>query len=312
MNYYFLFQLDLFKILFTNITQRKMNTNNNHNNQDNESGYEFGKKVAVITGSSKGIGRAIALNFAKSKEYSSIVINSRRVDEAEIVVQEIKKTTICDSIAIPGDVAQEKDCIRLIDETVDKFQRLDVLVNNAGIQKEIPLTETTLQDWYNIISVDLTGPFICSREAVKQMKIQNNPHGGCIINISSVHQIIPRPHYIPYATSKGGIEMMTKSMALELATENIRVNIVAPGAIDTDMNINLRTNAQERENTLRKIPMGRIGMDIEVANVVEFLASNKASYMTGSTVIVDGGMTLYPSFSLDYDHNSSHIFPKTM
>ena len=282
----------------------------NNNNQDNESISKSGERVAVITGSSKGIGRAIALNFAKSKDYSSIVINSRSIDEAELVVQEIKKTTSCDSIAIPGDVAQEKDCIRLIDETVDKFQRLDVLVNNAGIQKEIPLTETTLQDWYNIISVDLTGPFICSREAVKQMKVQNNPRGGCIINISSVHQIIPRPHYVPYATSKGGIDMMTKTMALELATENIRVNIVAPGAIDTDMNINLRTNIQERENTLRKIPMGRIGKDEEVANVVEFLASNKASYITGSTVIVDGGMTLYPSFSLDYDHNSTHIFPK--
>ena len=282
----------------------------NDDNQDNESLFKSGKKVAVITGSSKGIGRAIALNFAKSKDYSSIVINSRRIDEAELVVQEIKKTTSCDSIAISGDVAQEKDCIRLIDETVDKFQRLDVLVNNAGIQKEIPLTETTLQDWYNIISVDLTGPFICSREAVKQMKVQNNPRGGCIINISSVHQIIPRPHYVPYATAKGGIDMMTKTMALELATENIRVNIVAPGAIDTDMNINLRTNIQERENTLRKIPMGRIGKDEEVANVVEFLASNKASYITGSTVIVDGGMTLYPSFSLDYDRNSTHIFPK--
>ena len=281
-----------------------------NNNQDNESLTQSGERVAVITGSSKGIGRAIALNFAKSKDYSSIVINSRRIDEAELVVQEIKRTTSCDSIAIPGDVAQEKDCIRLIDETVDKFQRLDVLVNNAGIQKEIPLTETTLQDWYNIISVDLTGPFICSREAVKQMKVQNNPRGGCIINISSVHQIIPRPHYVPYATSKGGIEMMTKTMALELATENIRVNIVAPGTIDTDMNINLRTDVRERENTLRKIPMGRIGKDEEVANVVEFLASNKASYMTGSTVIVDGGMTLYPSFSLDYDHNSTHIFPK--
>ena len=282
----------------------------NNNNQDNEGISKSEGRIAVITGSSRGIGRAIALNFAKSKEYSSIVINSRRIDEAELVVQEIKKNTSCDSIAIPGDVSQEKDCIRLIDETVGKFQRLDVLVNNAGIQKDIPLTETTLQDWYNIISVDLTGPFICSREAVKQMKVQNDPCGGCIINISSVHQIIPKPHYVPYATSKGGIEMMTKTMALELATDNIRVNIVAPGAIDTDMNINLRTNVEERENTLRKIPMGRIGKDEEVANVVEFLASNKASYITGSTVIVDGGMTLYPSFALDYDHNSTHIFPK--
>lgn len=270
-------------------------------------------KVAVVTGSSKGIGRAIALSFAKaeSSEYSAIVINSRKIEEAEKVVEEIKSISKCEAIAISGDVAKEEDCIKLIEETVKKFNRIDVLVNNAGIQKEIPFTETTLQDWYNIISVDLTGPFICSREAVKHMKLQKNPKGGCIINISSVHQIIPKPHYIPYATSKGGIDMMAKTMALELAADNIRVNIVAPGAIDTDMNISLRNDLQERENTLRRIPMGRIGSDQEVANVVEFLASNKASYITGSTIVVDGGMTLYPSFGLhSADKNSNSIFPK--
>jgi len=270
-------------------------------------------KVAVITGSSKGIGKAIALSFARSvsDKYSAIVINSRKIDEAEKVVQEIKKISRCESIAISGDVAKEGDCIKLIEETIEKFHRIDVLVNNAGIQKEIPFTETTLQDWYNIISVDLTGPFICSREAVKHMKLQKNPTGGCIINVSSVHQIIPKPHYIPYATSKGGIDMMTKTMALELAADNIRVNIVAPGAIDTDMNISLRNDVQERENTLKKIPMGRIGSDEEVANVTEFLASSKASYITGSTIVVDGGMTLYPSFGINStDHISNHIFPK--
>lgn len=266
-------------------------------------------KVAIITGSSKGIGRAIALAFAKSNEYSSLVINSRRLQEAELVVEEIKKTTSCNAVAIVGDVSKEEDCIYLITETVNKFNRIDVLVNNAGIQKDIPLTETTLQDWYNIISVDLTGPFICSREVVKQMKVQDNPRGGCIINISSVHQIIPKPHYLPYATSKGGIDMMTKTMALELAADSIRVNIVAPGAIDTDMNMSLRTDIKEREKTLKKIPLGRIGKDEEVANVVEFLASSKASYITGTTIVVDGGMTLYPSFGLDYDNNPKHIFP---
>lgn len=270
-------------------------------------------KVAVVTGSSKGIGKAVALSFARaeSSEYSAIVINSRKIDEAEKVVQEIKKISNCESIAISGDVSKEEDCIKLIEETIKKFHRIDVLVNNAGIQKEIPFTETTLQDWYDIISVDLTGPFICSREAVKHMKLQKNPTGGCIINISSVHQIIPKPHYIPYATSKGGIDMMTKTMALELAADNIRVNIVAPGAIDTDMNISLRNDLQERENTLKRIPMGRIGSDKEVANVVEFLASSKASYITGSTIVVDGGMTLYPSFGLHFtDDNPNHIFPK--
>ncbi len=269
-------------------------------------------KVALITGSSKGIGKSIALSFAKSlsSEYSAIIINSRKLEEAELVSQEIKKVSTCDSIAIAGDISQEKDCIRLIEETINKYQRIDVLVNNAAIQKEIPFTETTLKDWYDIISVDLTGPFICSREAVKHMKEQNNPKGGCIINISSVHQIIPKPHYIPYATSKGGIDMMTKTLALELAADNIRVNIVAPGAIDTDMNIALRENIQEREKTLKRIPVGRIGKDEEVANVVEFLASSKASYITGTTIVVDGGMTLYPSFGLESEEDSAHIFPK--
>lgn len=279
---------------------------------DNDNNMTTGK-VAVVTGSSKGIGKAIALSFARteSSEYSAIVINSRKTDEAEQVVQEIRKISKCESIAISGDVSKEEDCIKLIEETVKKFHRIDVLINNAGIQKEIPFTETTLQDWYNIISVDLTGPFICSREAVKHMKLQKNPTGGCIINISSVHQIIPKPHYIPYATSNGGIDMMTKTMALELAADNIRVNIVAPGAIDTDMNINLRNDLQERDNTLKRIPTGRIGSDLEVANVVEFLASSRASYITGSTIVVDGGMTLYPSFGLhSTDNNPNHIFPK--
>lgn len=283
---------------------------NNINRKDKKLNELARRKVAVITGSSKGIGRAIAIAFAKSNEYSSLIINSRKLEEAERVVEEIKKSTDCDAVAIIGDVSEEEDCVRLISETVRKFDRIDVLVNNAGIQKDIPLTETSLSDWYNIISVDLTGPFICSREAVKQMKVQDNPQGGCIINISSVHQIIPKPHYVPYATSKGGIDMMTKTMALELAPDNIRVNIVAPGAIDTDMNLSLRKDEKEREKTLKKIPLGRIGKDEEVANVVEFLASSKASYITGSTFVVDGGMTLYPSFGLDEEHNSKHIFPK--
>ena len=136
------------------------------------------------------------------------------------------------------------------------------------------------------------------------MQTQENPQGGCIINISSVHQQIPKPHYIPYATSKAGLEMMTKTMALELAKDNIRANIVAPGAIDTDMNIELRENKVELENVLKRIPLGRVASAEEVANVVEFLASDKASYVTGTTFFVDGGMTLYPSFGISSEHDT--------
>jgi glucose 1-dehydrogenase len=266
----------------------------------------MGNKIAIVTGSSKGIGKAIAIAFAKSKEYSAVVTNSRKLEEAEQVSEEIKAIG-CNSIAILADVSKESDCIRLVEETVKQFNRIDVLVNNAGIQDDLPLTEINLEEWYKIIGVDLTGPFICSREAVKYMKKQRNPKGGCIINISSVHQAIPKPHYVPYATSKAGIEMMTKTMALELAKDNIRANIVAPGAIDTDMNIELRENKAALEDVIKKIPMGRVASADEVANVVEFLASEKASYVTGASYFVDGGMTLYPGFGITSEHeNAEH------
>ncbi|MDQ5830657.1 MAG: SDR family oxidoreductase, partial [Thermoproteota archaeon] len=252
------------------------------------------------TGSSKGIGRAIALAFAKSNTYSGIVVNARKREEAERVAKEVQDIGNSNSIAVIADVSQEADCIRLIDEIVKYYGRIDVLVNNAGIQQEVPFEDTSIEVWQKIIAVDLTGPFVCSREAVKHM-LNQNPKGGCIINISSVHQIIPKPHYLPYATSKAGIEMMTKTLALELAHDNIRVNAVAPGAIETDMNEELKEDRAELNKVLRRIPLRRIGTSEEVANMVEFLASDKASYVTGSTFFVDGGMTLYPSFGPSFD-----------
>jgi glucose 1-dehydrogenase len=257
-------------------------------------------KVAIITGSDRGIGRAIALGFAKSDTYAGIVVSARNRDETERVAKEIQDIGNSDSIAVIADVSQETDCIRLIDETVKHYGRIDVLVNNAGIQQEVPFEDTSVEIWQKIIAVDLTGPFVCSRETVKHM-INQNPKGGCIINISSVHQIIPKPHYVPYATSKAGIEMMTKTMALELAQDNIRVNVVAPGAIETDMNQELKEDKAELNKVLRRIPLRRIGTPEEIANMVEFLASDKASYVTGSTFFVDGGMTLYPSFGPSFD-----------
>lgn len=258
-------------------------------------------KIAVVTGSSKGIGRAIAIAFAKSQTYSGIVINSRKLSDAQLVSRDIDALG-CPSIAIEADISKESDCIRLIAEAVTHFGRLDVLVNNAGIQQQVPFENISIDEWHKILEVDLTGPFVCSREAVRHMLAQV-PKGGCIINISSVHQTIPKPLYVPYATSKAGIEMMTKTMALELAAEGIRVNSVAPGAIETDMNEELKIDKVKLQNVLRRVPLGRIGTPEEVANVVEFLASDKASYVTGSSFLVDGGMTLYPSFSPSFDKN---------
>jgi glucose 1-dehydrogenase len=272
-------------------------TNRKNNDNDQEKKQRTGSKIAIVTGSSEGIGKAIAIAFARSGEYSGIVVNSRRLEEAQQVVDEIKALG-CDSIAIQADVSKENDCISLIEGTIRKYGRIDVLVNNAGIQKDVPFEQTSIEEWYKIIGVDLTGPFVCSREAIKYMEKQNDPKGGCIINISSVHQTIPKPHYVPYATSKAGIEMMTKTMALELAKDNIRANLVAPGAIETNMNSDLKENKEMLEKVLNQIPVRRIGSPEEVANVVEFLASYKASYVTGTTFYVDGGMTLYPSFGI--------------
>jgi len=277
------------------ISQKTLESNNQNNDLKKN-------KIAIVTGSSEGIGKSIAIAFAKSCDYSGIVINSRKINDAQITANEIKtygESNNINTIAIQADISVESDCINLIEKTIEHFGRIDVLVNNAGIQKEIPIEETTLDDWYKIIAVDLTGPFVCSREAIKHMEKQQNPPSGgyCIINISSVHQTIPKPHFVPYATSKAGIEMMTKTMALELAKKNIRANLVAPGAIDTDMNKTLRDNKEVLEKVLKQIPINRIGNPEEVANVVEFLASEKASYITGTTIYVDGGMTLYPSFA---------------
>jgi glucose 1-dehydrogenase len=177
--------------------------------------------------------------------------------------------------------------------TVKHYGRIDVLVNNAGIQQEVPFEKTSTELWYIIMVVDLTGPFICSREAVKHM-LNQNPKGGCIINISSLYQIIPKPHYVPYVTSMARIEMMTMIMALKLAQYNIRVNVVAPGAIETDMTEELKENNAEPNRVLIGIiPLARLGTPEGVANAVEFFASNKATCITGSTFFVDSGMTLY-------------------
>ncbi|MGB7954576.1 MAG: glucose 1-dehydrogenase, partial [Candidatus Nitrosopolaris sp.] len=258
-------------------------------------------KIAIVTGSSKGIWRAIALTFAKSKGYSGIVINGRKMGEVREVADEIRGEG-CDSLAIEADISNENDCIRLV-EANKAFGRIDVLVNNAGIQTDVPFEETTTEEWYKIIGVDLTGPFVCNREVAKHMEKQH-PKGGCIINISSVHQTIPKPHYIPYATSKAGVEMMTKTMALELAEDNIRVNLMTPGAILTDMNIELKENQADLEKVLKQIPIGRIGTPEEVANVVEFLASDKASYVAGASFFVDGGMTLYHNLGIGPEHDA--------
>ena len=256
------------------------------------------RRVAVITGSSKGIGKAIALEFA-SKGYN-VVLNARDERELSGAVNDIRKSLAGDKEQVTylaGDISQETVCTSLIDHTIKTFGRIDVLVNNAGIggaQKQI--NELTMAEWDYVIDVNLKGAFLCTREALKRMtydsKTNSTRSGYSIINISSVHESIPQPQSAPYSASKGGMEMLTKTVALEVADKGIRVNGIAPGAIATDMNRDILEDEQKKKAEEMRIPMHRIGGPEEIAKVAFFLASDDASYMTGTTVYVDGGLTL--------------------
>lgn len=256
------------------------------------------RRVAVITGSSKGIGKAIALEFA-SKGYN-VVLNARDERELSGAVNDIRKSLAGDKEQVTylaGDISQENVCTSLIDHTIKTFGRIDVLVNNAGIggaQKQI--NELTTAEWDYVIDVNLKGAFLCTREALKRMtydsKTNSTRSGYSIINISSLHESIPQPQSAPYSASKGGMEMLTKTVALEVADKGIRVNGIAPGAIATDMNRDILEDEQKKKAEEMRIPMHRIGGPEEIAKVAFFLASDDASYMTGTTVYVDGGLTL--------------------
>jgi glucose 1-dehydrogenase len=255
------------------------------------------QKVAVVTGSSKGIGKAIAVEFAK--EGYNIVLNARDEKELSEAANDMKKVIGDNDKRITyfsGDISQEKTCSSLIEHTIDMFGRIDVLVNNAGIggaQKTVQ--ELTSSEWDYVIDVNLKGAFLCTREAIKRMTQDgrnSSNHNYSIINISSVHESIPQQQSAHYAASKGGMEMLTKTVALELADKGIRVNGIAPGAIATDMNKDVLEDEQKRKEEEKKIPVHRIGQPEEIAKVAVFLASEDASYITGATIYVDGGLTL--------------------
>jgi glucose 1-dehydrogenase len=253
------------------------------------------RRVAVVTGSSKGIGKAIALEFANAGY--SVVINARNEEELKQAAKDISNS-IKDAgriVSIPGDISQEPVCISLIESAVRQFGRIDVLVNNAGIGGESKkINELTEKDWDQVIDVNLKGAFLCTREAVKNMMKDgnNNNSNYSIINVSSVHEQTPQPESAPYAASKGGMQMLTKTIALELAEKGIRINGIAPGAIATDMNKELLENQKEKEKKEQEIPVHRIGQPEEIAKVALFLASSDASYVAGTTIYVDGGLTL--------------------
>jgi glucose 1-dehydrogenase len=176
----------------------------------------------------------------------------------------------------------------LVDETVKAFEHLDVLVNNAGIEKKIPFVDIPKEEWDKTLAVNLTGPFLCAQQAAKKMIAQGG--GGRIINISSVHEDLPMPTNAAYCATKGGLRMLMRTMAVELAPHGILVNNIAPGAVDTPMDAPLKADPQEMKTLLGEIPLNRMGTPDEIAELCAFLASDGASYSTGSTFFIDGGM----------------------
>ena len=243
-------------------------------------------KVAIVTGSATGIGRAIATQLAHDGASVAIdyVGSSARADDLVHALE----TVGARAVAIAADVSDEAQVDMLVSETVGRFGRLDILVNNAGIEHEYPFLETPTAEWNKVIAINLTGPFLCSRRAAKQMVAQGG--GGRIINISSVHEDLPMPTNSPYCAAKGGVRMLMRTIALELAPHGITVNNIAPGAIDTPMDAPLKKDPGKMHALLAEIPLRRMGKPHEVAELCAYLASDAAAYSTGSTFFIDGGL----------------------
>ena len=204
------------------------------------------------------------------------------------------------AVVLQANVSKESDVQTMFSQLIDAFGRLDILVANAGLQRDAAITEMTLEQWRTVIDVNLTGQFLCAREAIKQFLAQRaSPHSkarGKIICMSSVHEVIPWAGHVNYAASKGGIMLMMKSLAQEVAEKKIRVNGIAPGAIKTNINKGVWSDREQARQLLKLIPYGRIGEPEDVAKAAVWLASDESDYVTGTTLFVDGGMTLYPEF----------------
>lgn len=255
---------------------------------------------ALVTGASSGIGEACAL--ALSAAGAAVAVNYRSDSaEANRVVDAIRRNG-GEAVAIQADVSREDQVKTMFAQTIQQFGTIDILVNNAGLQQDSPFPEMSLQQWNIVISVNLTGQFLCAREAAREFLRRGvipsvSAAAGKIICMSSVHEVIPWAGHVNYAASKGGIMQLMKSMAQELAPRKIRVNSIAPGAIKTPINRAAWQSAEAEAKLLALIPEGRIGVPEDVARAAVWLASDASDYVTGTTLFVDGGMALYPGFA---------------
>jgi glucose 1-dehydrogenase len=252
-----------------------------------------GKRI-LVTGGAQGIGRAIAVRFAA--EGARVAVND--VKDGPAMTETLGLLAPVEAGAHAGfaaDISDEGQVERMMADVIQQFGALDVLINNAGIQIEATSDSMTLDQFQKVIGVNLTGTFLCSRAALRHFLQTGNK--GSIINTTSVHERIPKPGFLGYSASKGAMGNVTRTMALEYASRGIRVNEVAPGAIITPINAAWKDDPKKRADVERHIPMGRAGSPEEIAGMFAFLASDDASYITGQTFFVDGGLTLYGDFA---------------
>lgn len=257
-------------------------------------------QTALVTGASSGIGLASAIALGNAG--ANVVVNYVSHPEvADDVVKQIESNG-SKAIAMKADVSKEDEVQAMFQQAITHFGTIDILVNNAGIQKDASLVDMSLADWQLVIDVNLTGQFLCAREAVREFLRrgiipERSAAAGKIICMSSVHQVIPWAGHVNYAASKGGIDLLMKSMAQELASKKIRINSIGPGAIQTPINKAAWGTQESLNKLLKLIPYQRIGQPEDIGKAVIWLASDESDYVSGTTIFVDGGMLLYPGFT---------------
>jgi glucose 1-dehydrogenase len=244
-------------------------------------------KVALVTGSSQGIGAAIAVRLAQ--EGADVVVNFRSHPEEGEAVKKQVEAAGRRSIAIGADLSNIASLNKLIADGVAGLGKLDILVNNAGVEKNASFWDVTEKDYDFVLNTNLKGAFFATQAFVKHLQSRKAP--GKILNISSVHEDLPFPHFTAYCMSKGGLKMMTRNLSIELAPFGITINNIAPGAIETPINTALLNDPEKLNALLENIPLNRLGKPNDVSSAVAFLASSDADYITGTTLVVDGGLT---------------------
>jgi glucose 1-dehydrogenase len=256
---------------------------------------------ALVTGASSGIGAAVAKTLAAAG--AKVVVNyAGGADRAQAVVEHIQAAG-GEAMAVGANVGREDEVAAMFAKMFEAWGSIDILVNNAGLQKDAPLVEMSLADWQHVLDINLTGQFLCSRAAAREflqrgVMLELSRAAGKIICMSSVHDVIPWAGHANYAASKGGVNMLMKTMAQELAPHRIRVNAISPGAIKTPINSAAWKTPEAEQDLLKLIPYRRVGEPEDIGRAVVWLASDSSDYVTGATLYVDGGMTLYPGFDM--------------